>query len=86
MTTKKQGLLCVRPKAMIWNKHMKKFGKRLFWKKERQLEKKAFAHDLKTDAPDPDAEDYESELLASLCDDAVEQLFDSLPRERSRYE
>jgi hypothetical protein len=44
MTTKKRGLLHVRPKIMDWNKHMKPFGKRLFWKKERQLEKKECAN------------------------------------------
>lgn len=44
MTTKKRGLLHVRPKTMDWNKHMKWFGKRAFWKTERQLEKKACAN------------------------------------------
>lgn len=44
MTTKKRGLLHVRPKIMGWNKHMKKFGKRLFWKTERTLEKKECAN------------------------------------------
>lgn len=40
MTTKKRGLLHVRPKKMDCNKHMKRYGKKCFWKTERQLEKK----------------------------------------------
>jgi len=36
MSTKKKGLLTVSDE---WAKHLRKFGKRLFWKKERQAER-----------------------------------------------
>jgi hypothetical protein len=44
MATKKRGLLHVRPKIMDCNKHMKWYGKKAFWKTERQLEKKECAN------------------------------------------
>jgi hypothetical protein len=46
MTKKAKGLLHVRPRIMQWNKHMKPYGKRAFWKVERLLERKECAQRL----------------------------------------
>lgn len=44
MSTKKKGMLTTDPE---WVKHLKKIGKRFFWKGERQAEKRHINKELK---------------------------------------
>lgn len=44
MSTVKKGILT---KEVEWRKHLKKFGKRLFWKGERRAEKKLIRKEIK---------------------------------------
>ena len=45
MSTKKKGILSTDTE---WRKHLRKFGKRFFWKSERKAEKKHIRKEIST--------------------------------------
>lgn len=44
MSTKRKGLLIV---SKEWAKHLRKFGKKMFWRRHRKAEKKEIHHDIR---------------------------------------